>query len=198
MQHNILLASERRGGVKPIIDGIRSAIGRGELVQFHRSRIDANDSPWNGYVHGSSSELVLVQPLSDRLDLDGYCILRIADISDFALEYPRQEFHARALVAKRIAAAPPAPIDLSSIHSALRSIEACYPLFVVHRELEDPEVCEVGRLKFASSESYALRTMSPEATWVDDPKYYSFSSITRVDFASEYESTLALVAGVAG
>jgi len=167
------------------------------LIQLRRSRIFADMSWWNGYVHATSSELVLVQPLSDRIDLDGYSILRIADISDFAVDYPRQDFHRRALAAKRIAAAPPAPIDLSSIESALRSIEATYPLFVVHREVEDPEVCEVGRLKFATSESYALRAMSPEAVWVDDPRHYAFSSITRVDFDSEYENTLALVAGVA-
>ena len=161
-----------------IIDRIETAIARGVLVQLHRSRIVSDMSWWNGYVHKVSPELVLLQPLSDRLDLDGYSILRIADISHFAVDYPRQEFHLHALAAKRICCRPPAPVDLSSMESALRSIEATYPLFVVHREIEDPEVCEVGRLKFSTSESYTLCTMSPEARWVDDPRHYLFSSIT--------------------
>jgi len=184
--------------VGSVVEGVRNAIERRVLVEFERAVIEPRGSSCHGYIHDASPELVLVQLLSDRLDLDGYCILRVADITRLALEYPRQVFYGRALSAKAIAGEAPARVDLSSVAAAFRSIEASYPLFVVHRELEDPEVCEVGRLKFCSQESYALRTISPEARWVDDARHYSFPSVTRIDFDGEYENTLALVAGLAG
>lgn len=181
-----------------IVQDLELANRRGVLVQFYRGGFAHGDEPYQGYVHQTSPELAVVQLLSDRLDLDGYGIFRIPDITTLELEYPKQEFHESALVAKGISPRAPATVDLSSLGTALRTIEASYSLFVVHRELEDPDVCEVGRLKFCSDESYTLRTMSASATWVDDARHYAFSSITQIGFDGEYENTLALVAKLAG
>lgn len=79
----------------------------------------------------------------------------------------------------------------------LRSIERRYPLVVIHRERVVPDECEIGRLKLASEGTYALRMITPEATWMDDEEIYRYADITRIAFDGEYENTLARVSGSA-
>ena len=44
-------------------------------------RTDLVDSKIDGYVLAATEELALLQPIRDRLDLDGYDVLRVADIT---------------------------------------------------------------------------------------------------------------------
>ncbi len=82
------------------------------------------------------------------------------------------------------------------MRALLDSIEKRFSLFAVYRERLAPGGCEIGRIKLASDESYALKYISPEACWEDDDLHYKFSDVTRVLFDGEYERTLALVAGI--
>jgi len=179
--------------VATFLEDAKAAADPPDLVDIVRSGLDSRAS--QGFVVGISAELLLLHSFSGRLDLDGYTAFRIQDISEFSRDFPRKGFYLKALELKAIRPAPPVGIDISSVQGLLRSIERTYPLVVIHREHVVPGECEIGRIKLTSESTYALRWITPTATWEDDDKTYRYSDITRVDFDSEYENTLALVAG---
>ena len=147
-----------------------------------------------GFVLGVSSELLLIERLSDRIDLDGFLALRLRDVTSLDIDFPRKDFYVKALSLKKLAPTVPSGIDLSNMRSLIRSVGERYPLVVIDRELVADGECEIGHIKVASESSYALRWLSPDATWQEDAKRYKYSDITQVGFGGEYETTLALVA----
>ena len=48
-----------------------------------------------------------------------------------------------------------------------------------------------------SGETYALRWLTPTAEWADDERIYRYEDVTRITFGSEYDTTLATLAGLA-
>ena len=163
-----------------------------EFVAIRRGSIDSRHI--HGFVVGESAELILLQVLSDRVDLDGYTAIRKADVSERSREFARRDFCLKALALKRLRPVAPKHLDLSSVPSFLKSVDRNYPLFAIHRERVASDQCEIGRLRLSSGSTYALRWITPEATWADDEEVYRYSDVTRVDFDGEYENTLALVA----
>jgi hypothetical protein len=181
--------------VATVFEEAKAATEPPDLVEVVRSGLDNRAS--EGFVVGVSSELLLLHTLSDRLDLDGYTAFRVRDITDFMRDFPRKGFYLKALELKGNRPALPAGIDIATIQALLKSVERAYPLVVLHRERVVPGECEIGRIKLTSESTYALRRITPTATWEDDDKTYRYADVTRVGFDSEYENTLALVAGSA-
>jgi hypothetical protein len=136
--------------------------------------------------------------MGDRLDLDGYAAFPLKDVSDLKREFSNKAFYTKALELKGCHPKMPEGIDLSGIPALLRWIERRYPLVVIHRENVGPDQCEIGRLKMASETTYALRWITPTATWADDERTYRYADITQIGFDGEYENTLALVAASVG
>jgi hypothetical protein len=79
--------------------------GSDTLVQIARSRIEDHASV--GYVIDVSDKLVLLHQVSDRIDLDGFEILRIRDITTVETDFHRREFLERALDLKSQSAHDP-------------------------------------------------------------------------------------------
>jgi hypothetical protein len=178
--------------VTTFLEDATAAMEPPDLVEVVRSGLDNRAS--QGFVVGVSVELLLLHSFSDRLDLDGYTAFRIRDISELRRDFPRKGFYLKALELKRIRPVPTAGIDIGSVQGLLKSIERKYPLVVIYRERTAPGECEIGRIRLTSRSTYALRWISPTATWEDSDLTYKYADITRVDFDGEYESTLALVA----
>ena len=169
---------------------------RRELVYIVRNRFDADGAYSCGCVLAASENLLLLQRLTDRIDFDGYEVLRIADISDFDLEFDHKDFYKTALKLKSLAPSEPPEILLSDMRHLLSSIDENFPLLVIEREERAPDECEIGRIKLLTDTKYALRWLSPDAEWEDNQRTYAVQDITRVTFDGEYENTLALVAGI--
>jgi len=168
----------------------------GQLVRVRRDSIDPPDVYDAGYVLEISDALVLMQLVSDRLDLDGFDIVRTADITAWDLDFPRRTVYQRALTAKGCTPGNPGRLELSSMRALLQSVQERYPLVVVHRERVAPDECEVGRVRLSTDATYALKWVSPDGQWEDDERHYQYGDITRVQFGNEYEQTLALIAGL--
>ena len=166
-----------------------------DLVQVERHRLD--DRPLQGFVVGVGSAFLMLHALSDRLDLDGYECVRLSDVSKLDRAFPRKAFYLKALSAQNCQPIVPEGLDLTSTRELLRSIEHRYPLVVISRELLAPHECEIGRIKLTSDATYALRMLTPEATWMHDDQVYRYDDVTRLGFAGAYENALALVAGAA-
>ena len=176
---------------------LREARDQLDLVRVSRDRL-GNPDPYScGHVLDFSTELVLFHSLSDRIDLDGYDVLRLEDITSLDLAFPRKWFYVRALELKRIAPKKPRGISLTNMRSLLQSIGENYPLVVIERERVGAGACEIGRAKSASAASCTFQRISSEATWESKDRHYKYAEITRVGFGCEYEKTLALVAGLA-
>jgi hypothetical protein len=68
-------------------------------------------------------------------------------------------------------------------------------LIVIHREVEEPEACDIGKITSFGSETFALREINPDAEWEEGTTEFRYDEITRVSYGGEYEAALALVAG---
>jgi hypothetical protein len=164
---------------------LSAAAASGELVQIERDHLDPTCGPLRGHLLAFSGHLVLLTILSDRLDLDGYQVLRRQDITAMSSTFSRKAFYERALALKGEVPVTPEGIRISTLKEALRSVQESFPLLVIEREQVAPGECEIGQLKLESHDSYALHWISPEAEWEDDPTHYKFSDITRVSFGGE-------------
>lgn len=158
----------------------------------------SDDDYVEGYLLDSSDSFLLLEKVSDRIDLDGYDIIRVVDVEDIETSFDEKSFYESALAVKGERPRKPSGIDLTDIRAVLTSCGAAYPLLVIERELRAPDECEIGQIKLLTDDSYALRWLSPSATWEDDFEIYKLDDITRVSFGGEYERTLAHAAGLTG
>lgn len=163
----------------------------GRLVRIHRKAIERHHL--DGYVIASTPRLLLLQPVRERLDLDGYDVVRAVDISRVSPS-PKAAFYEEALALKRIKPRKPRGIVLDDMKTLLASLQDRYPLVVIHRERRVPDECEVGRIRALTNTTYRLDWMTPTAEWEDDERVFKLADVTRVQFDGTYENTLADVA----
>lgn len=175
---------------------VAAALSRNELVRVSRGGIDPSGLHSEGYLLDASDQFILLHRLSDRIDLDGYEVLRLKDVTKLEIDFPRKRLFEKALKMKSISYRRPMGVQLTNTRALLSSVSNQYPLIVIERELRAPGECEVGRIKLLTDEKYALKWLSPDSKWEDDPEVYDIADVTRVQFDGEYENTLALVAGI--
>ena len=168
---------------------MRRAVRLGSLVRVFR-RLQKNDH-FDAYVHEIGRQWVLLEPVRDRIDLDGYDILRVRDVAKVE-DSPKKLFY-EAVLRKRRQKPTRTTVNLDTTDSLLLSSSRTWPLIVIHREARDPDVCEVGSVIEAGSRQYVLRPIDTSGVF-EPPETYRTSDVTRVQFGGGYESALALVA----
>jgi len=170
---------------------------RGTPVRIERDDLD--DAYSEGYVVDVSPKLVLLNQVSDRIHLDGFEVLRLADVSRVVTEWPARRFVERALELKGQAPKQPAgPIDLAGMREAVMSANAAYPLIVIDREETWTGETSVGRIREEVPRGFNLHWITPAARWRWDGTPYQWKEVTRLEFGNEYEETLAMVADADG
>jgi hypothetical protein len=162
------------------------------LVSLLRDEFD--ESPWYGFVVGSSDHLVALHLVNDAYALDGYLVVRQADITTQEESFAKRPLVEDALRLKGQAPRDPGPLDLSGVRALMESAQRLYPALVINRERIHPGECEVGTVRMASEDSYVLRWLNAAAAWENDDRPFLFRDVTMVQFGGEYEQTLALVA----
>lgn len=172
---------------------LRTAILDRRIVRIHRKEL--GEVPLDSFVLESSKDLVLLQPIRDRIDLDGYDVIRQKDISDLTIS-PKEVYYGLALRCKRQAPRHPGGIELGTMSALLASAEQRFPLLVIHREKVEMGACEIGRLAASSKRGYRLQWIDPQAQFEHDRRWFRYSDITLVQFGGAYENTLAQVAGM--
>ena len=166
------------------------------LVSVARNSFPNNPATSEGYVVGWSPSLLVLHRMSDRIDLDGYEVLRTADISAVLTDFHQRDFLVSAASIKKLEPRKPRNIDAADLQQLLSSIQANYPLIALERELATPGECDIGRVTLFDRGRFRMRLLSAGAEWVDGDQWYSLDEITRVTFDGEYENTLAMVAGI--
>lgn len=175
---------------------ITRTVCSGLLVRIARHRLEPGRLFSTGFVLARSETLVLLQILTDRIDLDGYEVLRTADITAATDRFPRQEFYARGLALKGIGPDREPPVEITDMPRAVASIGGRFPLVSISRERAHPDEIAVGRVCGVGKTGFALQWITPSAVLEERTSFQRFAGITRLQFGGEYERTLALVAGL--
>lgn len=162
-----------------------------DLVEMNRKPIDPE--PVWGFVLQRSKDLILLQVAAvDVVCLNGYSVFRNSDVRRLKV-LPKDEFLIRALRLKDIAPSEPCGISVASWSQLLESVDHKFPLFTIHRERINNDVCNVGRLAAIYTASFALKEIDPQARWTRSRKY-NYEDLTRLDFGDGYADALAALA----
>lgn len=172
---------------------LRAALEARMVVSLRRDLIEPAPARLDGFVVGLGGQLVVLHRVSERIDLDGWEIVRSGDITSVACDEPRRRFLEAAARVKHFEPKSPGILDLASIRSATASAQELHGFVVIEQELEFPEECQIGRVTVSTESELVLRTISPTAEWNDGRVRIPISQITRISFGGEYERTLALV-----
>jgi hypothetical protein len=162
------------------------------LVRLQREHFDS--SPWYGFIVSESDPLLVLQIVSDRYDLDGYCVVRRADVGAIDGDFERADFIRRALRLKGQQPTVPRVAAMTSMPAMMESIQREYGLLTIHRESVTQTECEIGQIRMSSEDTYVLHWLDPDARWDLDDRPFRYRDVTRIDFDREYERILLLVA----
>lgn len=177
-------------------DVLAAAIRSGALVQIGRHRLEEPTVFSTGFVVGASDALVCLHSVSDRIDLDGFEVVRVRDITSASADFPRKVFYERALALKGIVPEPGPAVDLSDLARAVATISERYPLLAFARERTAADELSIGQVVQVLRTGFRVRHIDLSAVLEEDAEFEPFAGITRLQFGGEYETTLALVAGL--
>ena len=147
-----------------------------------------------GYVVGLGPGFIMIAVVNDRIWLDGFECFRRPDIISVQGD-PNARFIEKALELRGETIPEAPPVSMESIEDLLASAGRAFRLVTIHRETEDPDVCQIGHVIEVVGGELVMRAVSPAAEWVVELERCQASSVTRVSFGADYEAALTLVAG---
>ncbi|CAM3471773.1 hypothetical protein [Parendozoicomonas haliclonae] len=162
----------------------------GSCIRFFRQKVFGEGAWVTGILLDASRELLLLQTISDQINLDGYQVLRRRDISHIERPAPQQEFLMKALSLRNQKPTHPGQINLNCMETALKSISRLSPLVTIRQEITDPDFCWIGRIHKVDNECLFMQSISPEALLERGSDTYDTELITRVNFGGAYEDAL--------
>ena len=160
------------------------------LVSLWRRAIDAK--PLDGFVVGLGERAVLLQIVSNTIDLDGYSALRLADV-DAVEPPPRADFYHRALKLRGQRAKEPKGIFVDTFATLLETANLRLSAGDDSSRSCGSEICHIGQVRELTARTLLLDEIDPSANWEGETRY-PIAEITRIDFGGRYEEALALVA----
>lgn len=175
---------------------LERAMNDNVLVHIVRDAFEESCPEIEGQVLSCSDSIVCVAVLDDRVRFNGIDIFHRDQISEVDLPAPHADFYQTALRLRGDARPETPPVDLTSMRRVLETVSEISPLIVIHREVEEPEVCEIGQIKSFGEDTFQLREIDPDAAWDEGTTELRYDDVTRVSYGGEYEAALALVAGV--
>lgn len=162
-----------------------------DLVKINREPIDEN--PLEGFLIERTKDLLLLNLVNpDVVCLNGYSVIRHRDVRKLKVQR-KDSFLIRALNLKKLSPSGPCDISIASWPDLLVSLNRQFPLFTIHQEALDSEVCYVGRLAARSATTFGIKEIDPDARW-SRSRSYKFKDLTKVDFGGGYENALAQLA----
>lgn len=161
-------------------------VGTRRKVLLERST--PSDHRISGYVLAVDKGLVFLRQFDD-FEPDGYCVLRERDIISLRSgEHERHWDHMLQSEGLLGGLRNPPRIDLSSMASAIQSIEALERFLIIECE-DDREPIEdfyLGELVEIDTESVHLRTVDALGRWEPSVAMVPLVEITQVQFSTAY------------
>ncbi|MFN8075828.1 MAG: hypothetical protein U0Q15_10465 [Kineosporiaceae bacterium] len=173
-----------------VVERLRRAEDEQVLVTVDPGR-EADDI--DGYVVGVGEVWFVLALLDDRIVLDGWAALRIADVR--AVHLRRQGEWMRPALRQRGQWPPAAPTTVPELDTPRGPVESWRhePLVTVHDE--QPDRCYIGVARGLDERFLRLQEVTPRAAWTDRLTKYPVDEITRIDIGGRYEEALLISAG---
>ncbi len=164
---------------------------KNKLYEFDRPKCE--EEFLKGYLLDYSDDWSLVNVSHDDFFLNGYSIIKNEHIKRYRLLDDYNNFLDRTL--KKIGEVPKKPpgIELNSIDDILKTVNKEYPIFTIHREILNKEICHIGSLQRITLKTFTLSLIGPGAKY-DGESRIKKNDITRIDFSGNYEKCLWLMA----
>mgnify|MGYP005991583335 CR=1 FL=1 len=170
---------------------LEKARTRNNVVRIFREELDGPEGWTDGFVVAANEEMVLLQLVDDSIRLNGYQVLFLEDISDFAHPAPFNDFQKKVLGLRGEDVVDP-EVELDDLAVLLIDVSEEFGLVTLHREEIEPDSCEIGRVIRADAVTYELEEIGSDARWFDDTFEYDLYDITRIEFGGAYEDALML------
>ncbi|ETX10326.1 hypothetical protein MUS1_15535 [Marinomonas ushuaiensis DSM 15871] len=170
---------------------LEKARTRNNVVRIFREELDGPENWTDGFVVAANEEMVLLQLVDDSIRLNGYQVLFLEDISDFAHPAPFNDFQKKVLALRGEEVVDP-EVELDDLAVLLIDVSEEFGLVTLHREEIEPDSCEIGRVVRADAVTYELEEIGSDARWFDDTFEYDLYDITRIEFGGAYEDALML------
>lgn len=186
---DVLMSKETQSSKK-----MRELLGRSlkESRPVSIQRAVEQDEILDGIVLAFNSRWVLIASVRDGGYLDGYKVLRLADLRRVN-STPFEGF------LRQGAGWPPkkplASFDLRDPRSIMQTAAGESPIVTVFREVKRPATCLIGAPVDWGKKSVWLLPINPEANWEDFMTKIRFKDVTQVAFGGDYERALLYVAG---
>ncbi len=178
---------------RPLREALEAACAEPRVVQLTRGAFEEESDL--AYVCALGSELALLLRVSNEIYLNGFSVVRIADVTELEAPHDHADFVEEALRRRGEAVAEAPAVSLLGMAAAIRTAGRLFPLLTLFREETNAEVCHIGRVVEVSDDRIHLLEIDPDAEWDDETTAYRVAEITRVDFGGRYEEALGLVGG---
>ncbi|HEY3548011.1 MAG TPA: hypothetical protein VGK17_18215 [Propionicimonas sp.] len=148
-----------------------------------------------GFVVDVSAGWVAVQRLSDRIEFDGWYLVRVKDIQAISIDPDPECFEVKALKARGLWPPTAPDMRLDDLLGVFPAAFAEAGLVSVFDEFDRPDVCWIGTITSLDEKKLSLLEVDTRGGWARKPRTFRPDDVTRVDFGGGYEQALALVAG---
>lgn len=172
------------------IEPIQEAFKSHSVVRF---TVEA-ESPnvHHGYICGLSDELLYLLDIDDKIQFDGFKVIRLSDIKDFEVDgSQKQEFYQKVFRLRQLKEPTPPPLDLSSMAAAINSAHQTFTFVVVHIRNDD-EVCWIGQVVDCNDECLQLYEVGVIGEYTEIETHPT-DGISYIGFGAGYEEALWLV-----
>lgn len=164
------------------------------LVHIRRWIPDADRL--EGFVVGVGKKWVALQCLSDRVEFDGWQLLRVKDIQAVSVDPDPNCFEVKALKARSLWPPTAPELNLDDVVDVLSAVTAVAPMISVFDEFDRSDVCWIGAVRALDESKLRLLQVNTRGGWARKPRSFDPADVTRIDFGGGYEEALGLVAGL--
>jgi hypothetical protein len=148
----------------------------------------------SGFVVDVSESLILLQRCDwDTFEINGYSVIRSADIESYRFFDKSKWWQFRAVQHFKLQPKAPAGISVSSLPALLASAARIFPLLTIHREKINSKVCYIGKLTEGRHKTFTIADLNCNAEWTGSRRL-KYSDVSLVDFGGGYENALAATA----
>ncbi len=165
-------------------DNLGKLIKDQNIVQVKREKI--NVPPINGVIIKASEKLLFIRCLVD-FHWDGYCIIRLKDISEIRHD-KYGTFFKEILIKEKIfnSKKKHLPIDISNWLYVFNSLVKYKRNIIVEGECDDVDEFLIGKIEKVNKKTVDIRSFNALAEWDPKPTIAPYSEITKVSFDNEY------------
>ncbi len=181
---------------RPVEKQLHRALETQRPVNIIRSRIGKRAERLSGLVASFGTGWFAVAALSQAVYLNGWEILRVADVSSVVPESKSATAYIERALAG-LGAAPDVPDVLrfptsgASERDVLLDVLAAHPLVGVHEEGKHPDAVRIGAFIGRRGAKIGLRQIGSSGKWDDEVTAIKLSKITRVTIGGRYQDALA-------